>query len=74
MISFKGKIHMMKEDKSKRTQQIQFRMDPCKLKELKALIAYDDETHSMADLFNKAADEYIKKRNKIKNRGDKENG
>ena len=63
---------MVKEDKTKRTQQIQFRMNPEKLKELKALIAYDDETHSMADLFNKAADEYIEKRNKDK--GDKENG
>lgn len=66
---------MVKEDKSKRTQQIQFRMAPDKLKQLKALIAYDDETRSMADLFNKAADEYIEKRNKeIKNKGDKENG
>lgn len=66
---------MMKEDKSKRTQQIQFRMAPDKLKQLKALIAYDDETRSMADLFNKAADEYIKKQNKInKNRGEKKNG
>lgn len=64
---------MIKEDKSKRTQQIQFRMDPDKFKELKALIIYDDETHSMADLFNKAADEYIEKRNK-EIKGDKENG
>ncbi len=65
---------MVKEDKSKRTQQIQFRMAPDKLKKLKALIAYDDETSSMADLFNKAADEYIKKQTRItKNRGEKEN-
>ena len=27
-------------------------------------IAYDDNMHSMADLFNKAADEYLKKQEK----------
>lgn len=62
---------MMKEDKSKRTRQIQFRMDPEKVKKLLSLIAYDDNMHSMADLFNKAADDYIKKQDKQrKNRGE----
>ena len=32
-----------------------------KVKHLLAAIAYDDDMHSMADLFNKAADEYLKK-------------
>ena len=35
-------------------------MDPDKVKRLLAAIAYDDSMHSMADLFNKAADEYLK--------------
>lgn len=37
-------------------------MEPEKVKRLLATIAYDDDTHSMADLFNKAADEYLKKK------------
>lgn len=52
---------MIKENKAIRTRQVQFRMDPDKVKRLLAAIAYDDNTHSMADLFNKAADEYLKK-------------
>ena len=39
-------------------------MDPDKVKRLLAAIAYDDNMHSMADLFNKAADEYLKKQEK----------
>ena len=35
-------------------------MDPDKIKCLLAAIAYDDNMHSMADLFNKATDEYLK--------------
>lgn len=35
-------------------------MDPDKVKRLLATIAYDDNMHSMADLFNKAPDEYLK--------------
>ena len=35
-------------------------MDPDKVKRLLAAIGYDDNMHSMADLFNKAADEYLK--------------
>lgn len=51
---------MIKESKSNRTRQVQFRMDPDKVKRLLATIAYDDNMHSMADLFNKAADDYLK--------------
>lgn len=36
-------------------------MDPDKVKRLLAAIDYDDDMHSMSDLFNKAADEYLKK-------------
>ena len=56
-------------DKSNRTRQVQFRMDPQKVKLLLSAIALDDNMHSMADLFNKAADEYLKKQKE-----DKENG
>lgn len=54
-------LSLVKENKSTRTRQVQFRMDPDKVKRLLAAIAYDDDMHSMADLFNKAADEYLKK-------------
>lgn len=50
----------MKENKSNRIRQVQFRMEPNKVKRLLAAIAFDDNMHSMADLFNKAADEYLK--------------
>ena len=50
-----------KTNKSARTRQVQFRMDPDKLKMLRIAIINDDKMHSMADLFNKAADEYLKK-------------
>ena len=56
---------MIKESKSNRTRQVQFRMDPDKVKRLLAAIAYDDNMHSMTDLFNKAADEYWKETEKI---------
>lgn len=59
---------MVRKDKINRTRQIQFRMDPEKVKKLKSIIALDDDMHSMADLFNKAADEYIK--NQTKKRGE----
>lgn len=62
---------MFKEKKSNRTRQVQFRMDPEKVKQLLAAIAYDDEMHSMADLFNKAADEYLKNH---KENGENKNG
>lgn len=51
---------MIKESKANRTRQVQFRMDPDKVKRLLAAIAFDDNMHSMADLFNKAADDYLK--------------
>ena len=54
-------LSLIKENKTTRTRQVQFRMDPNKVKRLLATIAYDDNMHSMADLFNKAADEYLKK-------------
>lgn len=62
---------MIKESKSNRTRQVQFRMDPDKVKRLLAAIAYDDNMHSMADLFNKAADEYLKDQEE---NGGKDNG
>lgn len=55
---------MFKENKATRTRQVQFRMNPDKVKRLITAIAYDDNMHSMADLFNKAADEYLKKQEK----------
>ena len=51
---------MIKESKSNRTRQVQFRMDPDKVKRLLAAIAYDDNMHIIADLFKKADDEYLK--------------
>ena len=55
---------MFKENKATRTRQVQFRMNPDKVKRLIAAIAYDDNMHSMADLFNKAVDDYLKKQNR----------
>ena len=49
-------------DKSNRTRQVQFRMDPEKVKLLLSAIALDDNMHSMADLFNKAAENYLKEK------------
>lgn len=46
-------------------------MDPDKVKRLLAVIAYDDNMHSMADLFNNAADEYLERH---KENGEKNNG
>lgn len=50
---------MPKGDKSNRTRQIQFRMDPDLAKRLQAAIVFDDSMHSMADLFNEAAEAYL---------------
>lgn len=61
---------MDKENKASRTRQVQFRMNPEKVKRLLAAIAYDDNMHSMADLFNKAADEYLKNQEKNGGNGD----
>lgn len=38
---------MIKESKSNRTRQVQFRMDPDKVKRLLATIAYDDNMHKI---------------------------
>lgn len=62
-------LSLIKENKATRTRQVQFRMDPDKVKRLLAAIAYDDNMHSMADLFNKAADEYLKKQEKNGGKG-----
>lgn len=51
---------MDKESKSNRTKQVQFRMDPDVFNKLKAAIVYDKDMHSMADLFNEAAEKYLK--------------
>ena len=64
-------LYLVKENKANRTRQVQFRMEPEKVKQLLAAIAYDDEMHSMADLFNEAADEYLKNH---KENGEKNNG
>ncbi len=53
-------------NKSDRTHQVQFRMDPETFKYLKAAIALDDEIHSIADLFNMAAHRYLKEKNCLK--------
>ena len=53
-----------KINKAVRTRQVQFRMDPEKLKKLRIAIINDDNMHSMADLFNKAVDDYLKKQNR----------
>jgi len=50
---------MPKGDKANRTRQIQFRMDPDLAKQLQAAIVFDDSMHSMADLFNEAAEAYL---------------
>lgn len=56
---------MERTDKSNRTRQVQFRMEPEIFNLLKATIVYDDEVHSMADLFNKAAVDYLRTRKKV---------
>ena len=53
-------VSLIKDNKSNRTRQVQFRMDPELFKKLKATIVYDKDIHSMADLFNAAAIEYLK--------------
>lgn len=53
---------LIKENKSNRTRQVQFRMDPEIFNKLKAAIVYDKDMHSMADLFNEAAQNYLKER------------
>ena len=50
---------MPKGDKANRTRQIQFRMEPDLAKRLQSAIVFDDSMHSMADLFNEAAQAYL---------------
>ncbi len=53
---------MIKANKANRTRQVQFRMDPKIFNKLKSTIVYDEELHSMADLFNDAAKKYLKEK------------
>ncbi len=62
MISFFGGVFLKKENKAFRTKQVQFRMDPKIFNKLKATIVYDEQMHSMADLFNEAAKNYLKEK------------
>lgn len=62
---------LIKENKANRTRQVQFRMDPEMFNKLKATIVYDKDMHSMADLFNRAAYEYLKEQEQ---KGDNANG
>ena len=55
---------MEQETKSDRTKQVQFRMPTVLHNQLRKLLI--DENISMADLFNKAAEEYIKSKEKEK--------
>ena len=53
---------MKQATKSDRTKQVQFRMPTVLHNQLRKLLI--DENISMADLFNKAAEEYIKSKEK----------
>ena len=53
---------MEQATKSDRTKQVQFRMPTALHNQLRKLLI--DENISMADLFNKAAEEYIDRRKK----------
>ena len=55
---------MREATKSDRTKQVQFRMSTVLHNQLRKLLI--DENISMADLFNKAAEEYIKSKEKEK--------
>ena len=65
MISFGGvvlKPSNKAENKMYRTKQVQFRMNPKIFNQLKATIVYDENMHSMADLFNNAARKYLEEK------------
>ena len=53
---------MQQASKSDRTKQVQFRMPTLLHNQLRKLLI--DDNVSMADLFNKAAEEYVEKRKK----------
>ena len=50
------------ENKMYRTKQVQFRMNPKIFNLLKSTIVFDENTHSMADLFNEAAKKYLEEK------------
>ena len=60
---------MEQATKSDRTKQVQFRMPTVIHNQLRKLLI--DDNVSMADLFNKAAEEYINKRKKEDESNDK---
>ena len=60
---------MEQTTKSDRTKQVQFRMPTALHNQLRKLLI--DENISMADLFNKAAEEYINNRKKENESNDK---
>ena len=53
---------MKQATKSDRTKQVQFRMPTVLHNQLRKILI--DDNVSMADLFNKAAEEYVEKRKK----------
>ena len=57
---------MQQANKSDRTKQVQFRMPTVLHNQLRKLLI--DDNVSMADLFNKAAEEYIDRRKKEKSK------
>ena len=57
---------MQQATKSNRTKQVQFRMPTVLHNQLRKLLI--DDNVSMADLFNKAAEEYIKSKEKEKSK------
>ena len=60
---------MQRKTKSDRTKQVQFRMPTMLHNQLRKMLI--DDNVSMADLFNKAAEEYINKRKKENKSNDK---
>ena len=60
---------MQRTTKSDRTKQVQFRMPTMLHNQLRKMLI--DDNVSMADLFNKAAEEYINKRKKENKSNDK---
>ena len=69
MISLKGGDIVQRTTKSDRTKQVQFRMPTMLHNRLRKILI--DDNVSMADLFNKAAEEYINKRKKENESNDK---
>ena len=63
--------NLEKENKQARTKQVQFRMDPDLFYKLKSTVASDRSLHSMADLFNEAAEQYLKEMEKRGKNNDK---